>query len=600
LKNSEDYILSNMKLIKRNGIIDSISSTNINITDEEGNDININVSNRNIPVLRRGNLVGKSALKVKDGIEYYVDLNKQVKFLRVVDEGIEGSNDNSAAIVNTKSKQGIVVSNSPAFEQITILNKDGIEIVYSYDTYTSFYKDNVKAMSGDILPGDTAYVELDEIENIISIRAISNYTISYGTIIKISGTAVTVKSEENGETRTYNLMNVPVYKEGVQTSYTTLLNGEYAKIYTSDAGIAKVEIVDDERTLEGVYKGVISDINLIYDTITLKDTQTYKDGKWTVSANSFVTIPLDKNVDVTFYDSKIDISELGQKQLGKFAYIAAREDSKLLNKARKISIDNYSSEKSFEGNVNSYNEYDNYFMLSKKGNNIYTDESTIFIENEKIIDIPYIDRNNKLFVTAHKQDGEYVADVVTIMPYEEERDITIYSGILYDLEENSRVTLRLFSELCNGEYDKINKRYSTFNITSNTRIFTESGPINIREFSFDNKSFDFEGCLTYLIAEGTEIIALTTVDMEDEPAILKGIISNKDVDTITLKSVEIYNYDEEEWEYDSKQDINVVANTLILQNGKMVRNTDIEEGQEVLVLKNNKNDVQNAGIIIID
>jgi len=186
------------------------------------------------------------------------------------------------------------------------------------------------------------------------------------------------------------------------------------------------------------------------------------------------------------------------------------------------------------------------------------------------------------------------------MPYEEERDIKVYTGILYDLEENSRVTLRLFSELCNGEYDKINKRYSTFNITSNTRIFTESGPINIREFSFDNKSFDFEGCLTYLIAEGTEIIALTTVDMEDEPAILKGIISNKDVDTITLKSVEIYNYDEEEWEYDSKQDINVVANTLILQNGKMVRNTDIEEGQEVLVLKNNKNDVQNAGIIIID
>jgi hypothetical protein len=68
LKNAEDLILSNIKLVKKKGIIDSVSNATINITDEEANDIDISVSNRNIPVLRRGNLTGKSSLKVNDDI----------------------------------------------------------------------------------------------------------------------------------------------------------------------------------------------------------------------------------------------------------------------------------------------------------------------------------------------------------------------------------------------------------------------------------------------------------------------------------------------------------------------------------------------------
>lgn len=599
LKNAEDYVLSSMNLVKKKAIVDSVSSNNINLTDEEGNDININIVERNIPILRRGNLTGKVSLKSNDSIEYYVDLNKQVKFIRVVDEGIEGSNGSVTTTPLNNSMQGIVVSNSPYFEQITIMDKDGEKIEYTYGTNTEFYKDNVKTSSLNIIAGDTVYLELDEIENIKSIRATSNYVISYGTIIKIDGSVITVKSEENGLIKTYSVSSVPVYKEGIETLYTNLQNGEYAKIYTSDLNLVKIEIVDDERTLEGLYKGIISDVNLIYDTITLKDTQVYEDGKWVVSQNSFVTIPLDKYVDVSFYGDKIDVSEFGQKQLGKFAYIATREDSKLLNKARKISIDVYTSEKLFEGNVKSYNEFDGLITLKKNSNDIYIDESTIFVENDKIIENPDISNKNKLFVTAQKREGEYVASVVTIMPYEEERDVTIYSGILYDIEENSEVTLRLFSEIANGEVSEINKRYSTFNITSNTRIFTNEGPINIREFSLNNESFDFEGCLTYLVAEGNEIIGLTTVNMEDEPLILKGIISKMDSDTITIKSVESYNRDDEEWEDESKKSFSIAGNTLIIKNGEMIKRADIEIDQEILLIKNNKSTVQDIGLIVI-
>lgn len=599
LKNAEEYILSNMKIIKKKGIVNSVSSTNINLIDEKGNDIKIDVSETNFPILRRGNLTGKTSVKANDDVEYYVTSDKQVKFMRVIDEGIEGSNNNIDYVADIKSVQGIVVSNSPYFEQIVILNKDGIENTYSYGSYTNFYKDNVKTSSLDIVAGDTVYIELDKIENIISIRAISNYVITYGTIIKIDDFSVTVKSEETGETKEYNLINVPVYKDGIETRYTSLLKGEYAKIYTSDSVLVKFEIVEDERTLEGLYKGVISDISLIYDTITLKNTQSYEDGKWITSNSSFITIPLDKNVDVTFYGKVIDVSELSENHIGKFAYVAAREDSRLLNKARKISIDIYNSEKLFAGNVKSYDISNSLIKLRNSNESIYIDESTLFIENEKIIDIPDISKNNKLFITAQKKDGEYVAKTVTIMPYEEERDIRVYSGILYDVEDNSSLTLRLFSEIVDGEYDEIKKKFSTFDITGNTRIFTDSGPINIREFSFDNDNIELEGCLTYVISEGTEAIAITTVNMEDEPAILKGTINKIDSDAITLKSVENYNYDDEEWEDVSRKTINLVGNTLIVKNGEVIKSSDIEENQKVLIIKNSKNTVQDAGIIII-
>jgi len=598
LKNSEDYVLNSMKLIKKKGIIDSVSSSNINITDDEGNDVNINVAGKNIPILRRGNLTGKTSLKINDEIEYYVDLNKEVKFLRVIDEGIEGSNINGSVQLN-QSMQGTVVSNSPYFEQITVLNKDGIKTVYTYGVYTSFYKDNVKTSSLDITAGDTVYLELDEIQNVKAIRAISNYVISYGTVIAIDGSFVKVKSEETDEYKTYNLSNIPVYKDGIGSNYNSLKNGEYLKIYTSNLNVNKIEVVADERTLENLYKGTISDVSLIYDTITLKDTEIYNDGKWEVNETSFVTIPLDKNVDIYFGGKEIKLAELGEKQIGKFAYIAAREDNKLLNKARKISIDTYDNDKLFEGNVRSYNSFDGSIKLIKNNTSIYTDSSTIFIEDNKIIDVPNITQKNKLYITAKTKDGNHVASVVNIVPYEEECDIVLYSGILYDLEDNSQVTLRLFSEIVDDEYKEINKRYATFDITPNTRIFTDSGPINIREFSFDNPNFDFEGCLLYLIAENDEIIAITTVNLEDEPLILKGIINSKKDNEVTLKSVKNYDYNEEDWTSTAKKNLNIVNNTLIIKNGEIVRNTDIKEAQEVLVIKKNKNAIQDVGIIII-
>ena len=62
-----------------------------------------------------------------------------------------------------------------------------------------------------------------------------------------------------------------------------LSNGKYAKIYSSSSELIKVEIVLDERTAENLYKGYISEINLIQDNIILRNPKVFADGKWEIS-----------------------------------------------------------------------------------------------------------------------------------------------------------------------------------------------------------------------------------------------------------------------------------------------------------------------------
>ena len=597
LKNAEEYVLGNMKIIKKAAVVDTVGLSSINMTDEKGNTIKIDISGRNVPVLRNGMLSGKNVIRANDEVEYYIDMNRQVKFIDVIDAGIS-DDTSSIPAQNSKSLQGTVISNSPYFEQITIADKNGIKTTYSYGDYTEFYRDNVACASVDIVAGDTVYLSLDEIENLNEIRAISNAVATYGTIIRINGSNITVKSEETGETKVYNIANIPVYRDGVEVLYTSLMNGEYAKISTTNQNIVKVEIVDDERTLDDLYKGVISDISLIYDTITLKETEVFEDGKWVTNKNSFVTIPLDKNMDITYYGKKIERIELGEQQIGKYAYIATREDNKMLYKAKSIAIDVYNTEKVIEGNVKSYSNSTGKLVL--KNDTIYTDNSTIFIENDKIIEIPAITSDNKVVATVVRDDGENIAKVIEVMPYEEEKESKLYSGVLYDIDDSNTIELRLFSEYADGKYTPIKKQYVTLNLTSNTRIFTDKGTIHLRDFSFDNKDFDFEGMYIYVMADGNEAVSITTLNVDDRPIMVNGTISKISGSTLTLKDAKVYDYDEEEWNTSSKKSWTVTSNTMIVKYGEAVKEKDLSEGQEVVIFKNQDTSGQNAEIIVVE
>ena len=336
LTNAEDMILAKLYFTRKSVIVDAKDTNSIRGIDTEGNDIVINTLNKNIPVLKNGTLSGVSLVNSNDELECYINKNKEVCFIKIIEDSVY-QQDVTEKLNNTI--QGTVVGNSPYFEQITIRNNKNEKVEYEYGSWTEFYRDGAKVTSFDIEQGDTVYIELDDIDDVVSIRAVSNNTIVFGTITGINKSQVTVNIDDTNKSKTYNLQNIYIYKDGQEIRYTDLVKGSYLKLYESETALSKVEVLPDKNTVENIYRGTVSAINLLQDTITLKGVNTYANGKWSVEKISFVTIDLDKNTKVTYYGEEIELSELNDLQVGKEAYVVTRSDSKTLEKARVIKID---------------------------------------------------------------------------------------------------------------------------------------------------------------------------------------------------------------------------------------------------------------------
>ena len=592
LRNSEDYLLNNLRITKHKGVIDSVSGSGITITDDNGNEIFINCTNLDVPIVRNNTLSGVSALRGSDEVEFFVNTSKQVVFIRVIDEGIYEDNYNET-VNETVSKQGIVVGNSPYFYELSIKDKNGNVENYKYGKWTEVYKDNKKTGAQDILTGDTVYLEFDDIGDLVVIRGITNTKIAYGTITEIDGNTVTIKMDSDGSEKTYNLKKIPTYKNGLEINVNELYNGEYAKMYLADTGLTKVEIVIDERSAYNIYKGYISEINLIQDNIILRNPKVFNKDKWELIDPSFVTISLDKDMKVMFDGEEIEKEELGQRQVGKFAYIATREDTMLLEKAKTINIEFYEDDDTVTGEVKSYNKSTGALRIYDDSRRFYIDESTICIIDGKIVTNNSIEKGDDVSVTVYYDDGEYKVKFISDVEKPTNKVVDVYYGIINDVEKESEISIEILNRYSDDDWDIFKNKYTSFDITLNTRIYSETEPLNLREFDET-----FEGKLVSIVANGDEAVSIGVMDLGETPYISIGSI--KEVTSnggFTIQDVEYYDYEEEEFLEDADEAVTIGTNTLITKNGNFAREKDIEKDFEVVVIRASKD--ASAGVILI-
>jgi len=580
-KNCEDYLISDLHLTKRSGFIDSVSSSGFEITDDDGNTIAVNCLGRDIPVIRKNTLSGVAALKNSDEVEFFVDTSKQVVFLRVVDEGIyEDSSINNTP--ETVSKQGIVTGNSPYFYEISIKDKNGNIENYSYGAWTTIYKDGKETNSSNILQGDTVYLEFDEIGDLVVIRGVTNAVINYGTVIDIDGNDVTFRMDSDNSSIVYNLRRIPIYENGIEIDIDELYNGKYAKIYSSTSELIKVEIVIDERTAENLYKGYVSEVNLIQDRIILRNPKVFKDGIWESAESSFITIPLDNDMQITYDGETIEKKELGEKQVGKFAYVATRQDTMLLEKVKAINIEFEDDEDTITSEIRSYNSSSGLLKLYDDSRKLYIDESTICVIDGKIVLVDSLEKGDNVSATVSYINGKYVVKMITSVEPDEERAVEVYYGVIKEVETGEEVSVELYGRFEDDEWIEMKNRQSSFIITSDTRIFNETEPLTFKEFN--NGYEDRNVCI---VAYGDEIVSISVTELAEQPYISVGSIKEVADTEIIMQDVEYYNYIEEDWvEVSTDEKVSIGTNTLITKNGNFARSSDFEKDQEVIVIRN--------------
>lgn len=591
-KNCEEYLLTNLRLTKRSGFLESTNGSNIEITDDDGNTITVNCVNRDIPVIKNNRLSGIAALKNSDEIEFFVDTSKQVVFIRVIDEGIyeESSTDNTA---KPASKQGIVVGNSPYFYEISIKDKNGNTENYEYGSWTSIYKDGKETNASNILQGDTVYLEFDEVGDVVVIRGVTNAVITYGTIIDIDGLNVTFRMDSDNSSKEYNLKRIPVYENGVEINVDDLIDGKYAKIYSSQSELIKVEIVADERTAENLYKGYISEINLIQDRIILRNPKVLKNGKWESAESSFITIPLDDNMQITYDGEEIEKSELGEKQVGKFAYIATREDTMVLEKVKAINIELEEDNDTIISEIRSFNSSSGLLKLYDDSRKLYTNNTTVCVIEGKIVSVSALEKGDNVLATVAYEDGKYVVKMITSVEMEEERTVEVYYGTITDVESGEEVSVKVNGRFEDDEWIKMKNKSTSFTIKADTRIFSETEPLTFKEF--DDSYVDKNVCV---VAYGDEAISIGIIGLSDEPYITVGSIKSVTTTDFTVQDVEYFDYEEEEWlEISNDEKVSFGVNTLFIRNGNFARSSDVKKDQEVVTIRLDA--TSTAGVVLL-
>lgn len=577
LKNCENYILTNLGVTKHIGFVESVGTSNILISDENGDNITIDLSGKNVPTLRNNSLSGAYTLKSSDEIEYYVDSKKNVKFIRVTDASIYGEEQEEQ---EKTQKQGIVTGNSPYFYEISIKDKNGNVEKYTYGRWTEVYKDGKETSSSDIMQGDTVYLEFDNLGDLVVIRGVTNAVINYATIVEIKGTKVTMLNDEGKSTK-YDLNDVPIYKNGEEISVKDLYNGEYAKLSLSQNKLIKAEIVVDERSVEGIYKGYISDINLIQDRIIIRNPEELKDGKWTKMSDNFITLPLDKNMQISYEGIKLDKNELGEKQVGKYTYIATRKDTEVLEKVKAINIGTKNKETVLIGEVSKFNEETGELKISNKTIKPYVDENTILVIDEKVVTKPNFSKGDNLLVVVQKDEyDDYVAKLITTTKEDEEREVYAYFGKVKSIDEGNELIMNISARYEDDEWILGKVRNTSFTITADTRIFSETEPLNFNEFDEE-----YEGKEICVVAYGDEAVIITVTSLTETPYVFIGSVDDVDTDKFTVVDTEVYDIENEEWIESTDEEVNTAINTAITKNGRYAKSTDIKSGDEVVVIK---------------
>lgn len=589
-KNCEDYLLTNLRLTKREGVVDRASANVVEVTDDKGNTININCTGRDIPTIRKNTLSGVSALRVSDEIEYFVDTAKQVVFIRVIDEGIYDSNyDNTST--ESKSKQGIVTGNSPYFYEISIKDKSGNVENYSYGAWTEIYKDGKKTNASNILQGDTVYLEFDEIGDLVVIRGVTNAVISYGTVTAISGYDVTLSMDSDGTSKNYNLRKIPVYENGMEIDVTNLKNGNYIKLYSSQSELIKAEVVVDERTAENLYKGYISEINLIQDRIILRNPKILNNDKWVSAESSFITIPLDDNMKVTYDGINIEKQYLGEKHVGKFAYIVTREDTKVLERVKSINIEFEEDTDTIVDEIRSYNSSTGLLKLYDDSRKLYIDDSTICVIDGKIVSASALEKGQNVILTVSYKDKEYTVKTISSTEKEEVKDTILYYGNITSVDPGEEVSVKVTKKFID-EWDNVKGKHTSFIIKSDTRIYGETEALTFKEFNED-----YIGKDVCVIASGDEAISIKLMTLPDEPYISVGSIKSAGDTAIKIYDVTYYDFEEEDWLETNDQDINISPITLIMRNGNFARSSEIKKGQECIVIRASA--TADAGVVML-
>lgn len=535
-----------------------------------------------------------------------IDGNNLVKEIHGVDIGI---NAEARRIV-----KGIVEENNPSLGYITLFNEDGSGTgsnpltlrTYNYvdQSRIEIFRNHEPADVDSIQAGDTAYLRLDSDGYIVSVSAVDNYTVRYARIVSKMPAWIIVEYDDGTQQILDVDDNIIVIKDRYLAGFAALKDGDRVRLLLNETArsteLKEITIEGDEYYINNIYKGKITKIDRISDKITVMGMQVFKKGRWElVDRKGASTLPLSDNYRIYLKDAPVSINDADRLLYQNEAYIAVERTyggiEKVVAVTYRNSLDTEIS--SIADTISEFIPGSSSFKTVNENRTVRFNDGSIVVKYGRLVTGNSLSNNDKVYMALNRDysSGNYYASVVNV---EEppNNTLTIYRGRIRDINESRDFTVESFSQLQGIDWKYYNTP-KTFNITLNMRILTEDGVLNVRDFvGYGEESYIND--VVYVVADGIDTVLVSTAPYGTVN--VRGTVYAAGNGTISIRKVTAYNPSTYKWDNIADTTVNILSNTIAIENGKLIDPSSIKKGTDVRIIKRDRTADGDAYIIIVE
>ena len=398
--------------------------------------------------------------------------------------------------------------------------------------------------------------------------------------------------------------NIIVIKDRYLAGFAALKDGDRVRLLLNETArsteLKEITIEGDEYYINNIYKGKITKIDRISDKITVMGMQVFKKGRWElVDRKGASTLPLSDNYRIYLKDAPVSINDADRLLYQNEAYIAVERTyggiEKVVAVTYRNSLDTEIS--SIADTISEFIPGSSSFKTVNENRTVRFNDGSIVVKYGRLVTGNSLSNNDKVYMALNRDysSGNYYASVVNV---EEppNNTLTIYRGRIRDINESRDFTVESFSQLQGIDWKYYNTP-KTFNITLNMRILTEDGVLNVRDFvGYGEESYIND--VVYVVADGIDTVLVSTAPYGTVN--VRGTVYAAGNGTISIRKVTAYNSSTYKWDNIADTTVNILSNTIAIENGKLIDPSSIKKGTDVRIIKRDRTADGDAYIIIVE
>lgn len=357
-----------------------------------------------------------------------------------------------------------------------------------------------------------------------------------------------------------------ILKGGNIISSQALQAGDKVKLYFNDIyseSVSLVEVEGKEQLIQNIYRGLVQDVNVYRNQLTLVEPAVLNNAQWKSDENNYTkTFTISDDVGIYVRGEKIDLATLSKLYKNNPVYIAVRDD---YSKEAVVQVSVAIGGEHFA--VDRIEELDRVvgqLELQNNNRNVVFNEGTIFVKNSKIVDASALNNYDDVIMVSDYYKGQNNANIVRITSDAERIFDQIHVGAIEDVYGYA-FSLRNYSSISGNQWSDINRSSSAlffyFNELDVIDITDKTDFKTLTSYDFYHSGYSREENKV-TAAPGLDYHRYYTFFVTDEDRKVIGMNIRKN-GLVDGQNIDMYTNDEE----DIKKDLDLSLQTMVLTRG---------------------------------